>query len=475
MMSAAPNLLLLCPDELKASALGLYGQPLPVSPFLDTLAPRAAVFEQCHTVHPKCVPSRAALLTGQYPHVGGHRTLELLVRPHELNLVRTLRQAGYATALFGKNHVVDVETLPETFDVWCPDGGRYTLEPPAGRGAVPPGSYWVGEDPVPLADWRDRLNTENALAWLTQDRPRDRPFFAWLNWDSPHPPYKVPAPFYGLTDRERVPVPPRDFPQSQPLYKRQLREAYGLEAMTNADWREVVATYLDMCRFIDAEVERVLDRLGKAGLLDNTVVALWSDHGDFAGEHALVEKWDTAFHDCITRVPLILYAPGRIKPLRTDALVESIDLLPTLLELVGVSVPKGVQGRSLGRLLAGETTEHRHSVLCQGGQESEMFDRVTAPDARPRPCRAYHMKQAALFTRPAINGRAKMLRDRHWKYVFRLGDVEELYDLRADPGELRNLAPEPAHAATLQAYRQKLLTRLVEAETVEPYQDFLEA
>jgi arylsulfatase A-like enzyme len=474
-MSSRPNLLLLCPDELKASALGLYGQTLPVSPFLDAVAPRAAVFEQCHTVHPKCVPSRAALLTGQYPHVGGHRTLELLVQPHELNLVRTLRQAGYVTALFGKNHVVDAATFPETFDVWSPDGGRYTLEQPGETRTVPPGSFWVGEDPVPLSGWRDRLNTENALAWLTQDRPRDRPFFAWLNWDSPHPPYKVPAPFYGSTDRARVQLPPEDIPHAQPAYKQELRAAYGLDAMSDSAWREVVATYLDMCRFIDAEIERVIGQMEKAGLLQDTVVAIWSDHGDFAGEHALVEKWDTAFHDCITRVPLVLYAPGRIRPLRSSAMVESIDLLPTLLELAGVSVPKGVQGRSLGRVLAGETVEHRDGVLCQGGQECELLDRVTAPDARPRPCAAYQMKQAALFSRPIINARAKMYRDRHWKYVFRLGDVEELYDLQSDPAELRNLAVDPDHAETLQVYRQKLLTRLVEAETVEPYQGFLEA
>ena len=470
-----PNILLLCPDELKASALGAFGGLAGVSPFIDRWSRSAATLGQCHTVHPKCVPSRAALLTGQYPHVGGHRTLQLHVRPEEPNLLGELRRHGYQTALFGKNHVVEPGVVPSTFDHWEDDGGRNTLEPPDGGARLPRGTYWVGEDPVPLGEWRDHVNTENALRWLERGRDRARPFFLWLNWDSPHPPYKVPAPFYGRVERHRVPVPPRDDHAGKPAFQRRLAATYGVAGLSDEDWREVAATYLDMVAFIDAEVERVMARLRALGLAENTIVVLWSDHGDFAGEHQLPEKWDTAFYDCITRVPLVLWAPGRIAPLRSDALVESIDLLPTLLELAGVPVPRGLQGRSLGRLLRGETREHRDLVFCQGGQEQEMFSRVVAANAKPRPCLAYQLKQQALFDEPAINARAKMIRDHRWKYTWRIGGMEELYDLANDPHELRNLASEPAHAATRETYRLKLIGKLVEAETVSPYQDFLEA
>jgi arylsulfatase A-like enzyme len=473
----APNILLLCPDELKASALGLYGQALPVSPNLDRLAAECAVFTQCHTVHPKCVPSRAALLTAQYPHVNGHRTLQLHVKPHEPNLVATLKQAGYQTALFGKNHVVEESLIPATFDYWAKDAGRNTLEAPDGGARLPRGSYWVGQDPVPLAEWRDQLNTAHALHWIDQKRDPAKPFFAWLNWDSPHPPYKVPAPFYGMTDRSKVTVPPTDSYADKPAYHRRLAETYGLLHMNETQWRELVATYLDMVTFIDAQVKHVLDHLQKTGLAKNTIVVLWSDHGDFAGEHQLVEKWDTSFYDCITRVPLVLWAPGRVKPLRSDALVESIDLLPTLLELCGVPLPRGLQGRSLGPVLRGETTAHRDLVLCQGGQERAMLldNCVVAPNAKPRPCVAYQLKQQALYDEPMINARAKMIRDHQWKYIWRDGGPEELYDLRCDPHELRNLAASLLHAQTLETYRLKMIGKLVEAETVAPHQDFVEA
>jgi arylsulfatase A-like enzyme len=470
-----PNILLLCPDELKASALGLYGLPLPVSPCLDRMAREGAVFTQCHTVHPKCVPSRAALITAQYPHVGGHRTLQLHVKRHEPNLVAELKSAGYQTALFGKNHVVESELVPTTFDHWQKDTGRNTLEPVDGGARLPKGSYWVGQDPVPLDEWRDRINTTNALQWLEQGRDRAKPFFLWLNWDSPHPPYKAPAPYYGATDRAKVPLPPRDNYAGKPAYMRRLAETYQLMGMTDSQWREVVGTYLDMVSFIDAQVECILAKLRALNLAENTIVVLWSDHGDFAGEHQLVEKWDTSFYDCITRVPLVIWSPGRVAPVRTDALVESIDIMPTLLEMCGVRVPNGLQGRSLGPLLRGETVTHRELVLCQGGQERAMLQRVVAPNAKVRPCHAYQLKQQALHDEPMINARAKMIRDHRWKYIWRDGGPEELYDMVRDPHELNNLAAVADHAPTLQIYRLKLIEKLVEAETVEPHQDYLEA
>lgn len=467
------NILLLCPDELKASALGLYGQELPTSPFLDRLAGSAAVFEQCHTVHPKCSPSRAALVTAQYPHVNGHRTLELLVRPHEINLLRSLREFGYESALVGKNHTADAEAFPLTFDRHFHEGGRQSMENPGSP--MPGGSYWVGRDEAPLEEFRDHVLTDRALEWLASREAGAKPFFLWLNWNAPHPPYSVPAPYYGTLDRARIPLPPRDDAYSKAPYQRALQEAYGLDAMTDDDWREVVATYLEMARFVDAEAERVFDFLEARGLLKDTIIVFWSDHGDFAGEHQLTEKWDTSFYDCITRVPLLIFDPSRREGRRIPALVESIDILPTLLEMVGAPIPKGIQGKSLVPLMDGSVETLREEVFCQGGQEPEMFDRVVPPNVRPRPCRAYQMKQEALSRCPEINIRAKMIRDTRWKYIYHLSGFEELYDLEADPREIANLALRQEHADTLGRYRMRMLRKLVEAETVEPYQDFLES
>lgn len=472
-MSRLKNILLLCPDEMKASALSCYGQTHPTSPFIDWLSSQSTVFEQCHTVHPKCSPSRAALVTGQYPHVNGHRTLDLLVRSHEINLVKELRQAGYQTALMGKNHTADPETLAAMFDYHGHVGGKHTLENP--DHPAPPGSYLVGEQPEALEEFRDYRNTGDALRWIEEDRDPDKPFFMWVNWNSPHPPYGVPAPFHGRIDRSKIELPPRDDASTKPPYQTELARSYEMEKMTDDDWREMIATYLEMVMFIDAEVERIHAHLAANGLLEETLIVLWSDHGDFAGEHQLPEKWDTSFYDCITRVPWIIYDAANPEEKRIPALVESIDILPTLLEKVGVDVPRGVQGKALGPLIRGEVSEVRDVVFCQGGQEPEMFDRVVAPDGKPRPCIAYQLKQDALYRMPEINIRAKMIRGERWKYIYHLSGFEELYDLQEDPHELANLAPDSAHAETLQQQRLRLIQKLVEAETVEPYQSYLES
>lgn len=474
-----PNILVLCPDEMRATALGCYGSPHGTSPAIDAWAAQAVRVTQCHTVHPKCVPSRACFLTAQYPHVAGHRTLELHTRRHEPNLVRTLREAGWETALVNKNHAVDAETMELTFDHHLRFPGDRALEAAAPTG-YPPGSYQVGLDPRQGGQHQDVAATTGAIAWM-QERARagrERPFFLWLNYELPHPPYAVPAPWYGRLDRSRIPLPARPDPAGQPAYDRELRRAYGLDAMDDDQWRELIATYHEMVALVDDQVARLLAFLDASGLRRDTIVVLWADHGDFAGERRLTEKWDTALLDCITRIPLVIDAPGRLRPQLCDQLVESIDIMPTVLALCGVEVPRGIQGRSLLPCLRDAATIHRGDVLCQGGQERELVARTLPVDAKPRPARAYYRKQAALVADPGINLRTKSLRDRDWRYVYRLagnGVCEELYDLRADPGELVNLAADPGRRGQVEAWRRRLLDRLIEAETVEPWQDGLEA
>ena len=472
-----PNILVICPDELRATGLGCYGSPFGNSPVIDGWAAQAVRVTQCHTVHPKCVPSRACFITGQYPHVAGHRTLELHTRPHEINLVRSLRAAGWETALINKNHVADAATMPLTFDHHLRFPGGRVLDPPAPTG-FPAGSYQVGLDPQPAERHCDVAATTGAIAWMSERTGRQQPFFLWLNLELPHPPYGVPAPWYGRIDRERVALPARPDPSGQPNFDRELRRAYGLDAMREDQWRELVATYHEMVWLVDDQVGRLLAFLDSSGLRRDTIILFWSDHGDFAGERQLTEKWDTALTDCITRIPLVIDAPGRLRPQVCNQLVESIDLMPTILDLCGVAAPHGFQGRSLLPCLRDETTVHREDVLCQGGQERELVARTLPVDAKVRPAQVYYRKQAALVADPTINLRTKSLRDHDWRYVYRLGGTgvtEELYDLHADPGELHNLAGDPARRAQVEIWRRRLLDRLIEAETVEPWQAGLEA
>ncbi len=479
-MSARPNVVFLCTDEMRASAMGRHGNPHRPTPFLDALAARGACFDRCHCVHPKCTPSRVSVLTAQYPHVGGHRTLEMPARPHEPNLVRALRDSGYETCLVGRNHVTDDVATPQTFDHWLRADGTMKLDADDPVCDVA-GSYLLGRDDRPLGATSDHARTERARRWLREERDAGRPFFLWLNLEFPHPPYAVTAPYYGRIDRSAVDLPPRaDGVAGEPPPFRVLREAYGLGAMTDADWREMVAVYHEMCMACDDRARDLMNTLGDLGLADNTLFVHWADHGDFAGHYGLPEKWDTCFHDCITRVPLSITGPG-VMPLRSDALVELIDVMPTLLDLCGVPVPPGVQGRSLAPLMRGETTAHRDLVFCQGGQEPALLARTVPHRDRPRPAAAYYLKQLALERDPWINVRAKMIFDGRWRYVYRfprpgeLRGFEELYDVDADPHELQNLAGDESRGEVLDRMRTLLVNKLIEAETVEPFQEFLEA
>ncbi len=471
-----PNIILLCPDEMRASALGCMGNPAGATPFLDDLARRSAKFDRCFTNHPKCTPSRCSLLTGQYPHVGGHRTLEMPVRAHEVNLVRTLKDAGYRTALVGKNHCVDELTMPLTFDIYQGKApGADTNLDPADPPPMPVGTYYVGEENCTVQEHSDYLATTAAMKLVDRFAQDDAPFFLWLNWDHPHCPYRVPKPYFKSIDRAKVPEPlPRPNEPRHAMHD-QLRTSYGLDHVTADDWRELAGTYLDMCRFIDDQVKRVINHLEASGLAEDTIVVFWSDHGDFAGDYELPEKWDTCFTDNLVHVPLLIHAPGRVTPQMVGGIIESIDILPTVLALAGVELPGGVQGKSYVPVLGGKVEKLREFAFCQGGQEPELLKLATPVDAHPRPCRAYYLKQSALVANPRINLRAKMLRGDRWKYIFRADGEEEIYDLDTDPGELNNLIDRPEAGEALNTMRKAMLCKLIEAESVDPAQDYLDA
>ncbi|QDU70619.1 sulfatase-like hydrolase/transferase [Mucisphaera calidilacus] len=478
MSTQRPHIIILCPDEMRASAVAAWGNPAVATPSIDGLAARSIKFDRAFTNHTKCTPSRCSFLTSQYPHVGGHRTLDMPVRAHEVNLVRYLRENyGYRTALVGKNHCVDDETQQLTFDFrGRGEGGDGYLDPYEETG-MPTGSYYVGKDPRKLSEHGDYTSTTMAIDWLRDeinDDP-DTPRLLWLNWDHPHCPYRAPEPFHGITPRDKVPdaIPP--IPEFEPLSHTTLREAYGVADMTPEQWRELHAVYLDMTTMVDADVKRVLDTVEQLGIADNTIIVFWSDHGDFAGDYGLPEKWDTCFSDNLVHVPLIIHAPN------TDAsayngLTETIDILPTVLDLAGIPAPGGIQGRSHRDAIRGNTDQPvRDVVFTEGGQEPELLERVTPVDARPRPCQAYLMKQQALVNEPQINLRSKMIRGDRYKYVARLDGDEQLFDLENDPHEHHDLARSGDAEDILNTMRRRMMLKLMEAENNDPDQDYLDS
>jgi arylsulfatase A-like enzyme len=304
-------------------------------------------------------------------------------------------------------------------------------------------SYAVSD--VDPEDASSGVVAAQAVAYLEGRAGADRPFALWLSFPDPHTPYEVPRAYADLVPPRLVELPPAlPADAALPERTRVLQRLLGIEDASEADRRALVATYHAMVRFVDDGVGRVLDALERTGLADDTIVVFCSDHGDFAGEHGLTRKGG-AFYDALVRVPLIVAWPGVVPAGAVErSPVNLVDLVPTLLRLQGLPVPAAMQGRA---------APDRHRRPAARGDLLRVRRRRPALHARRRrrPARARGLEagRATLRWREA-EGRRKMVRTRRHKFVTDpLGDLDELYDLEADPGEHRNLAALPGHDALI--------------------------
>ncbi len=485
-----PNILWITLDSLRANALPQYGNPWIRAPHIQRVAERGVVIAQAHCQMPKCVPSRPSQLTGRYPHCEGLRTIfgrengqrpgaPLTVTRGMPNLFELLKGHGYLTCHTGTNHLLDWEFYndPQLMDVTT-DWTRWkrcrrppqTCQDPrlvrAQYGGVIPPNFDIGNsfDAEATRQMGEFLDT----------RPSE-PFFAYLDLRAPHPAYRD-WPGYAEWYRDcDPPIPARAPIGKAPDCERAYREAYQLEEMPDADWRVIGRAYASAISFNDALVGQILDRLERNAQMDNTILVIGSDHGDFAGEHGCVEKHDFLLYDSLTRLPLIMSLPSTLRQdWQADILVEMVDLAPTLCELAEVEVPRWMQGKSFAPVLSGEREDHREDVICQGGVEHAAVERLAATPpgyfARP-PATRPTLKQQIVIDNPWLMERARMLRTRDHKLIWRLNGAHEFYDLRSDPDELANRFADPAAQASIQQCQQRLLTRLMDAETNLPLLD----
>jgi choline-sulfatase len=212
---------------------------------------------------------------------------------------------------------------------------------------------------------------------------------------------------------------------------------------------------------VDRHIGRVLETIDDEGLFENTIVLFTVDHGDFAGQYGLPEKWDTCMSDCLTHVPLILWAPQLPQSVRVDGLSEHVDILPTVLELLATKPDWGVHGHSLLPVIDGK--KGKEAVFADGGHEEEMFGRFNfgrkTKDGKPR---ALDGKQRTYAEFPESMSRTKMVRTKRWKLVARLTGGNELYDMKNDPYEMKNLWPGHEKDATLSRVVSVLQLKMIE-------------
>jgi arylsulfatase len=480
-----PNILLIQTDQQSAETLGLYGNPLVRTPALEKLAARGVVFDYAFCNYPACSPSRSSMFTGRYASTIGVHANHMMIDPAEVTLPQLLKQGGYQTALVGKNHAFmgkmtasyypggepeNPSLLHNVFDyVRLGDHGHlvdgYRDDP-----GVKEAHAWAqkncwssplghGTNPAPKEKCGTHLLGETAMHYMERERNPDQPFFMWLSFPDPHTPYQAPEPYASFYNPADVPMPPKDDLNGKP--ERQ-KVAHLMDAMDTASEeiiRKVRAIHYGMIRFIDDTLERIMQKMDELGLTDNTVIIFTSDHGDSMGAHGLIQKHN-AFYDSFTRVPFIVANPGYNGPRHSPHMVELIDVMPTVLDFAGIPAPPGAQGNSLTPFLQGrdETAgafKPRDYVVIESGEEGEPM-RVSDITVRPE-----HPFDERYFVwcayRDAWMGKGKCIRTHDWKLAVYANGDGELYDLRNDPEELRNVYEDNSFDAVRSELERKLL------------------
>lgn len=462
--SAPPNFVVIVADQLRADAVGAFGSSVAETPNIDALAARGTKFTNAFVQHTVCSPSRASFLTGWYPHVRGHRSLTHLLRPTDPNLLKSLKEQGYHVAHVG-----------ERGDTWAPGATEVSCDE---YGWSEPVDAWFGakmkhadpDDPMARAYYRGEVPDEvdfdeacvrTAEQWLGQ-RPSDRPWMLYVPMIFPHCPFAVAEPWFSMHDRDALP-PRRPRVQSghEPEFMQHLRDSHGTDDLSDEQWREIAATYHGMVSRFDAHVGRILDALGDAQ--ENTVVLLFSDHGEYLGDYDLIEKWPSGMHDCLARDPLVMAGPGIPRGRDVDEMVELIDIVPTVHDLAGIEPDYTHFGKSLLPVLAEPDAGHREYAFTEGGFLGVEIEQVTGGGPFP-----YNLKQQVEHDHPECVGKVVAVRSRDWTYVWRLHEPPELYDRRNDPDELHNLAGLAEHADREAHLRSELLRWFVATGDMMP-------
>jgi arylsulfatase A-like enzyme len=503
----APNIMLVMTDQQKADTLALYGNRHTHTPAVERLAERGVVVDGHICNYPACTPARATVHTGRYPHTTRVRALHIHLPPSEITLPEVLRAAGYRTGLIGKNHVfadggvgtvtrdgalalrdwpTDLAELAalgeqlgredalvdrrDLFDTWWPADhfGPAGPEHADLRAFATQGWLWrshaaTATTPFPPERCTSSLLADEAVEFVTA--ADERPWFLWLSFPDPHNPYHAPEPYASRYAPESVDLPSHDPLDGKPERQRIAQHMCGMHNATEEDVRRAVAMQYAMVDFVDDSLGRVLDALDRAGAASQTIVVFTTDHGAYVGDHGAMHK-SVAFYDSLVRLPFVLSWPGTLAPRRLErGFLEQVDLLPTLLDLAGVPCPPGVQGRSLAAALAGDGPL-RERAFAECGERRDPVGWDDLPFVPESPLDGRYFGWDGFVE--GWWGQGKMVRTDDWKYAWYANGDEELYDLRADPDELVNLAGDGRYADLRRDCRDALLEWCVRTEDELP-------
>ncbi len=466
------NILYFNPDEMRGDLMGCAGHPLVKTPNLDRFAAGGVRFNNCHVQHTVCTPSRCSFMTGWYPHTRGHRTLWHCLQPDEPNTLRYLKEAGYEVHWIGKNDLLAQASFADSVSrVHAVPGGAW-----AGRAhddPAHPGFMSFLNAPTD-GHHHDYYNVQEAIRFLKTRKDGDPPFMLFIANTLPHCSYTVPQPWYDMYDPDELPpLRPAELPD-KPVFHRLIRDYRRLGELDDGTLRKIMAVYLGMISYVDHLFGLLLDALAESGLEDETAVFFFSDHGDWAGDYGLVEKWPSGLDDCLTRIPMLVRVPGCAAGHVIETPTACFDIMPTTLKLAGVKPRHTHDAQCMLPALAGGPGDPDRAVFAEGGydtHEPHCFEGKAGVggDIGGDPAGIYYPKGLQQQEHPESVCRAAMIRTQTHKLIWRTADCHELYDLEADPLELRNVYADPAYRSVRDALTARLLTWYVHTGDAVPW------
>ncbi|MFB2119980.1 sulfatase [Parapedobacter sp. 2B3] len=448
-MGQQPNILFIAVDDLRPQ-LACYGDRVAITPHTDRLAQRGVVFNRAYCQQAVCAPSRASVLTGRRPdatRVWDLKTHFRAALPHAITLPQYFKVHGYEARSVGKIYHDPANaqdriswSAPEVMAVTGHAGPKYVRSENLAGGTSWKAAATECAD-VPDSAYVDGKVADAAVQLLRE--LKDTAFFLAVGFRRPHLPFSAPKRYWDLYQTDAIPLP---WPDRAPLGAPAIALHTGVELRGYTDMpdagplppgsiRELRHGYYAGISYIDAQIGKLLDELERLGLLQNTLIVLWSDHGFHLGELGLWCK--TTNFETDTRVPLIISSPLlENKAAHSDALVELVDIYPTLLELAGLPIPDDLDGTSMAPLIAEPGRDWKKAAFSQF----------------PRPW-MYKAK-------PEVMGYSVRIRDyryTEWRNMDSGVVVDsELYHYGADDIEHRNLAGNPDFRATEKSMKQLL-------------------
>lgn len=474
------NIFMFVADQMRNDSMAHMGNPASITPNLDDLAQEGVSFENAYCQNPVCVPSRGSFLSGLYPHVNGHRTMHYLQREDEPNILKEMKNNGYEVIWIGRNDVVPGDRKKTNYCDEYYDGVRDENTRDAENNMMNHHaemnedskrlydemlsgdtyySFYMGKLPDGEGYGKTDWNCVNkALEYLDRrsKEASDKPFFVYCTLSFPHPPYACEDPWYSSIDRAKL--PPRrpnikDIPnKASMLYG--INSKQQLNGWTEERFDELRATYLAMVSRFDYQLGLVRQKLKDTGMYDDTNLIVFSDHGDYTGDYTITEKVQNCFEDPISNVPLLIKpAKGTpVAPRISSAQVELLDLPATIAEMAEFELSYTQFGKSLLSAVAG-SEEHKDAVFCEGGRihgEKQAMELGHGPES------PYWPRLSTQYSEGPEHTKAVMCRMGKYKYIMRLYENDELYDLELDPMEIDNLAVKEEYQDVVQRMKNRV-------------------